>query len=201
MPAFKRGLTLIETIVAIAIFTIGMEGFTLLFIRSWQSNAFILEAGQASMMASRGTQATVDTIRNARQADNGSFAIVSADDNDFIIYSNVDTDSATERVHYYLQSGTLKKGVTNPNAVIPVTYPAGDQSVSVVAGSVANSINPVFTYFDINNDEITTPAPVNAVKMVKVHLEVNINPNHAPDSVNIQSYATIRNLSEYDRAN
>ena len=93
-----------------------------------------------------------------------------------------------------------KIGIINPSSSPPITYTSGE-SVSNVVTSVINSANPVFTYYDINNNELSSPVAAKDVKMVKVHLEVNINPNRAPDNINIQSYATIRNLSEYDRAN
>jgi len=198
----KKGLTIVEMLIAISIFTMGIAGFSLLFSKSWENNKFILQSGEASFAASRGVQTTIDVLRNARQSDNGSFAIVSADDNDLIIYSNIDDDSDTERVHYYLDNGTFKEGWTDPTDDIPPIYPAGDQTVKDLANDVVNDAGePVFEYYDIDNNLLSTPPTVNDVKMVKVYLEININPIKAPNNINIQSYATIRNLSEYDRAN
>lgn len=195
----KKGMTLIETIAAIAIFVIGIEGVTLLFARSWKINSSILQSGQAALTASRGVQKTVDIIRNARQADNGAFVIVSANDNDLVIYGNADGDSATERVHYYLEGGALKEGVTEPTGDVPPAYPAGDQNIASVTSYVVNEAGmPVFSYYDINNNILATPAVVNSVKMVKVYLEINVDPAKYPDDTIIQSYATIRNLGEYD---
>lgn len=195
----KKGMTMIEVMIAIAIFAVSMEGFVLLFSRSLQINAFTLRTGQASLTASRGVQKTVDIIRNARQADNGSFVVVSADDNDLVIYGNADGDSETERIHYYLDGGILKEGVTEPTGDIPPAYPAGDQATSVVTNYVVNGVGtPVFEYYDINNNVLSTPAVVNSVKMAKVYLEINIDPVKSTDKVIIQSYATIRNLGEFD---
>lgn len=194
-----KGLTLVETIVAISIFVIGIEGFTLLFARSWKINASLLQSGQAALTASRGVQKTVDVIRNARQADNGAFVIVAANDNELVIYGNADADSETERIHYYLEGGALKEGITEPTEAVPPTYPAGDQSVVGVTNYAVNGVGePVFQYYDINNNLLPTPAVVNSVKMVKVYLEINVDPNKNPDNTIIQSYATIRNLGEYD---
>ncbi len=195
------GITIIEMIIAIGIFTMGIAGFTLLFIKSWEINSFTLETGQASMAASRGVQAAVDSIRNARQADNGSFPIVSAEANDLVFYGNADDDAAVERIHYYYSQTqkTFYRGVTDPTADIPPQYPAGDQSVFTVATSVVNEVDdPVFSYYDIDNNLLSGPILVAQVKMVKINLKVNIDPNHAPDNIAIQSYATIRNLNEYD---
>lgn len=195
----KKGMTLIETIVAIAIFAIGIEGFALLFAKSLAVNSFTLRSGEAARAASRGVQKTIDIIRNARQADNGAFVIVSANDNDLVIYGNADADSETERIHYYLDSGMLKEGVTDPTNDVPPAYPAGDQQVSAVANYVVNGPgSKVFEYYDINNNILATPAVINQVKMVKVYLEINVDPLESSSNTIVQSYATIRNLGEYD---
>lgn len=195
----KKGITLIETIVAIAIFAIGIEGFALLFAKSLEVNSFTMRTGEASRAASRGVQKTVDIIRNARQADNGDFVIFSANDNDLVIYGNADTDSATERIHYYLDSGMLKEGITDPTDDVPPAYPAGDQQVVSVANYVVNGAGKkVFEYYDIDNNILATPAIVNKVKMVKVYLEINVDQIKDPNNTIVQSYATIRNLGEYD---
>jgi len=197
----KKGMSLIETVIAIAIFTIGIEGFSLLFIKTWEQNSFIIERGTASMMASRGVQKTVDVIRKARQADNGAYPMISADKNNLVIYSDIDKDGVAERVHYYLDNGIFKVGVTEPTGDVPPAYPAGDQSVKDVTAYIVNGAEtPVFYYYDQDNNLLTAPAAVNNVKMVKIYLQVDINPIRAPSSIDIQSIATIRNLSEHDRA-
>lgn len=192
---------------AIAIFSIGIEGFSLLFVRSWKINSFVIESGEASMMASRGVQKTVDVARRARQSDNGIYPIVSANNNDFVFYSDIDKDGATERVHYYRDGNSLVVGTAKPAGAPPV-YPAGDQSVQVIANYIANDVgHPIFSYYDENypadtiNNPMATPASVSDVRMVKIHLMINIDPDNAPDYINIQSFAALRNLNEYDRAN
>lgn len=193
-----------EVMVAIAIMLIAMEGFTLLFLKSWDTNKFILEEGMASAAASRATGKIVSQLRSVRQADNGDYPIESADDFDFKAYLDIDKDGVTERVHYFLDQATdeLKVGVTDPVAGTPVSYPAADDTVSVLANYVVNeSTNPVFYYFNQNypgdtvNNPIATPAAIDQIRLVQVHLFVNIDPVHAPDNINIESFADLRNLN------
>lgn len=193
-----------EVMVAIAIMLIAMEGFTLLFLKSWDTNKFILEEGMASAAASRATGKIVSQLRSVRQADNGDYPIESADDFDFKAYLDIDKDGVTERVHYFLDQATdqLKVGVTDPVAGTPVSYPAADDTVSILANYVVNeSTNPVFYYFNQNypgdtvNNPIATPAAIDQIRLVQVHLFVNINPVHAPDNINIESFADLRNLN------
>ena len=191
-------------IMSIAILGIGMEAMTMLFLRSWDSHKFIIEMGNASMMASRGASNVVKEIRRTRQADNGDYPIESGDNFDLKVYLNVDSDSATERVHYYLSGNTLYRGIRNPVAGTPVTYPNGDETTEVITSSVVNTnAQPIFYYynsgypFDITDNPLTTPVALSEVRMIKIHLMINIDPNHAPDFINIESLAELRNLNNY----
>jgi hypothetical protein len=46
---------------------------------------------------------------------------------------------------------------------------------------------------------MSTPVDVSEIKLVKIFLKINIDPNHAPDSIEMQSFVEIRNLNDYDR--
>jgi len=200
-----KGMTLVELLVSISIMLMAMEGFTLLFLRSWDMNKFVLEMGNASLIASHGTTRIVNEIRKARQADNGDYPIESGDDFDLKVYVDSDRDGKTERIHYYLLNKILYRGVTKPVAGLPITYPVSDDSVTIVSTSVVNTpTNPVFYYYngnfpsDIVNNPLSTPVIISNVRMVKVHLMVNIDPNHDPDSINIEAFAQLRNLIHYE---
>ncbi|MFZ3032037.1 MAG: prepilin-type N-terminal cleavage/methylation domain-containing protein [Candidatus Moraniibacteriota bacterium] len=199
-----KGMTLLEMLIAIAVALIVMEGFTYMFLKTWDTNKFILEEGLASAAASRATNQIVIQLRGVQQSDNGSYAIVSADDFDFTLYADVDDDGVVERVHYFLDqvNDQLKVGVTDPDTtVVPVTYPAGDTTVTVMTNYVVNeATDPVFSYYnddypgDTINNPLTTPASVGNIQLIKIHLFVNINPIHAPDNINIESFVDLRNL-------
>lgn len=191
-------------IVAILIMLLGMSGFTYLFVDSWRSNKFIIEMGNASLLASRSVNNLVADLRKVRQADNGDYPIESGDDFDIKVYIDIDNDGVTERVHYYLQSGSLYRGVREPVGNLPVNYPNGDGTTTLLANSIINSnTQPVFSYYndeypsDTTNNPLATPVNVAEVKMVKVHLMVNIDPLNVPEHINVESFAELRNLNGY----
>lgn len=197
-------MTLVELMVSIAIMLIAMEGFTLLFLKSWDTNKFIVEEGLASAAASHATNRIIRELRHVRQADNGDYPVESGSDFDLKVYLNIDDDTATERVHYFLDLDTdqMKVGITNPTGSAPVSYPAADDSVSVLTNYVVNeNTDPVFYYYNQNypgdtvNNPIASPAAVDQIRLIRVHLFVNINPVHAPDNINIESFADLRNLN------
>lgn len=200
------GMTLMELVVVLFILTLGMAGFSMLLLRGFNANSFILETGVASATASRAVDRTVSELRKIRQGDDGSYPIVSGDSFDFRAFVDIDGDGRTERVHYFLENGTFRRGVTEPTDTQPVTYPSGDQTVETIAASVANeSDEPVFSYYndDYPGDTVNNPLPVPVVigeaRLAKVRLIINIDPNRAPEETTVESLAEFRNLNEYVR--
>lgn len=199
------GFTLMETMVAIFIFGIGMAGFTYFFSWLWRNNQFVIEEGETARLVSRATDKLVSEIRKARQGDDGSYPIRSGDDFDLVFYSDIDSDGITERVHYYYENNQLKEGLAEPSGS-PAAYPSSDGSVSTIASYIVNtSSEPVFYYYDksyagnSSSQPLPTPIDPGDVKLIRVQLYANINPNRAPDNINIESFAELRNLNEYEQ--
>jgi len=198
------GMSMIEVMIAISILVIGMGGFSILFLRSWLTNGFILESGIASSAASRVVRETVAELRKVRQADDGDYPVESGDDFDFTAYIDIDGDGATERIHYYLENRQFKRGITEPTATQPVTYPVGDQTVTVLTSDVANEPDePVFFYYnenypgDTTGNPMPTPVVIADVRIVGVRLFINIDPNRDPEHTVIESSAELRNINAY----
>lgn len=203
---FSKGMTIIEMLVAIAIFAIAMEGFTLLFVRTWSINSYTIEMGQSSMAVSQGVNKMVNYIRGSRQADNGAYPIKSANSNDLVVYSDYDDDSVTERLHFYKNGQNILMGVTDPAATMPKTYSSEDQRLITIASNIVNDGgNPIFSYYNKNypgdtaNNPMATPASIANVRLVKIHLQININLNRAPDNIEMQSFVELRNLNDYNK--
>lgn len=96
------GFTLIEALVTIFVFTLisgAVFGFILRFYKNY---AYVFHQSMAINEARRGIETMMKEIREARQGDDGSFAIELADDKEFIFYSDIDEDEGTERVRYFL---------------------------------------------------------------------------------------------------
>ena len=202
-----KAMTLIEMLVAISVVAIVMEGFTLLLSRTWDTNKFILEEGMASAAVSRVTNKLVIQLRGVQQADNGDYPIKSGGDFDLVFYCDIDDDGVVEKVHYFLDlaADQMKQGVSKPLATNPVTYPVGDSTVTVLANYIVNeNTDPVFYYYNKNypgdtvNNPLATPVAVGAVQMIRIHLLINIDPVHAPNNVNIESFVDLRNLNVYE---
>jgi len=199
-----KGMSLIEVIVAIGIFSMCILGCTILFAKSWETNSYIYETGQDSFIASRSVGLIVNDLRRVKQADNGDYAIKEASDFDLTVFIDIDDDGDTEKVHYFLDqnSNELKIGKTQPSSSNPPTYSSGDDSVEILASHIVNgSDDPVFSYFGNNylSNQVPFDVPVDPeeiinIRLIKVRMLVDIRPYHSPDHVTIESFAKLRNI-------
>jgi len=202
----SKGMSLIEVLVAISIFTIGIMGFTQLFMRSWQINSHTMQMGQTSLAVSQSVNKMVGYLRKTRQGDDGAYAIKAASKNDLVVFADYDKDGTAERLHFYLQSGQLKMGITKPTETIPKTYPSGDQTVVVITDKIVNDTNsPLFYYYNKNypgdsaNNPVPDPVDIFTIRLIKVSLKVNIDPAKNPTPLEMESFVELRNLNDYDR--
>jgi prepilin-type N-terminal cleavage/methylation domain-containing protein len=198
MPAYPKklkGMTLVELLVAIGIMLIVTNGMAVLFYVAWTSQSYQLKLGQASFFASRGLSSVIRDIRQAQQGQDGSYLLQSGSDSDIVFFGNIDSDDEVERIHYYLDSGSLYRGITDPSGTAPYSYPVGDGSVTAVSGNVVNTAaDIVFEYYDGNATLLATPVAPGSVRMVGVRLLVDVDPFSSPIPVTVESITTMRNL-------
>ncbi|HBI34276.1 MAG TPA: hypothetical protein DEA43_02040 [Candidatus Moranbacteria bacterium] len=202
----KSGFTLVETLIAIALFLLGTQATVLVFAKTMKSKAYTLEMGRSSFVVSRSMGDLTQYLRRARQSDAGSYPIISADDNDLVVYSDYDKDGDTERLHIYLTDNKVYMGVRNPSDSFPVTYASGDAETFQLADHIINSTDDaMFSYYDSaytgesDDPPVDTPADVSEIRLVKIFLKINIDPNRAPDNIQQETFVELRNLNDYDR--
>lgn len=199
----QTGLTLVEMLIAIFIFGLMMVGSAFLLSQIYKRYAFSMEQGMSTSETERAMKVMIEEIRRARQADTGAYAIVSADDFDFVYYSDIDKDNVTERVHYYLDGDAIKKGIAEPSGT-PPAYPSEDQSVSIIAEHIQNAAGePLFSYYNSDypadqvSNPLTTPVTqVNQIRLVKIDIFFNLDPYRSPDNIRLESYVEMRNLKD-----
>jgi len=189
-----KGLTLIETIMTIVIFTIAIGLISGLIVMVYRTQSYTLEQSAAIAESRKGTETMVKEIREARPGDDGAYIIEKAEDFQFIFYSDIDKDAATERVRYFIQGTDFKRGVINPSTSWPISYPLGNEEISVLSRYVRNH-PPIFHYFNGDGNEITElPARLKDTKLMKVYLVINVDPNRPPQDFVLESSVQIRNL-------
>lgn len=200
IKSFEKGMSLVEMLVAIFLLTLGMIGFSLLVSRTWRTKGYIMEAAAATSTASRALTEVAHQLRGIRQGDDGSYPIKNVQPYSITVYRDDDDTPDIERVHYFIDDGKLKKGVTKftENA-----YAEADENVEVLLNYVTNQDigEPLFYYYNndypVNTQSHMITPNAHDVRLVRVHLWVNVRPIVAPENVNLETFVEMRNLNEY----
>jgi prepilin-type N-terminal cleavage/methylation domain-containing protein len=199
----QKGLSLVEMLVVTVIFSLILIGALMLIKYIYKNYGFAMEQGLSLNEVQKGLKVLTDDIRGGRQADSGAYTIVSADKFDFVFYADIDKDNITERIHYYLQDNSIKKGVTSP-AGTPASYPSEDQSTVTLVTHIINSDDqPLFYFYDTNyptdqtNNPLAVPvSDINKIRLVKIDMFYNLDPFRAPDNIRLESFVEMRNLKD-----
>lgn len=199
MNNYQKGISFIETIITISVFTMAMIAVSTFIIYLYRAYSFNLEQLSAINEARKGIEVIVKEIREARIADNGSYPLVKADDFEFIFYGDIDRDIAVERVRYFLEGTNFKKGIIEPSGD-PPQYVLTSEKIDLLSQYVRNGTLPVFTYYngDWPSDTLNNPLPTATrlmeTKLMHVYLKINVDPSRPPSDFELESDTQIRNL-------
>lgn len=203
LPQDNRGITLIEIIVGVSISLIIITGAVALFRFGFFSRDVVFEQLKTQNEGRRVVQDFVNELRSASQSSIGSYLIEKAGTTEFIFYSNIDNDNYKERIRYYLEGGSFKKGVTKP-AGLPLRYVTSTESSVIIAHDLINTTStPIFTYYGQGYDglasstALSSPVNVTLVRVVKVQLTMEADPQLSPAPFSVDAVAQIRPLKPY----
>lgn len=194
----KKGLTMIEILVAIGIFLLLITGIVEMLLWGLHGRDVVWEQLSTQNEGRKIVQDFVNEIRRANVSSIGSYPLEIAQNQQIAFYSNIDSDTWRERVRYFLVDKTLRKGITKPTGN-PLTYNPVNEVLTDVVHDVANGTSSLFLYYtqDYHNASGTAmTAPINtaSVRVVGIKLMLEEKPNVAPVPFNIESKAEIRNL-------
>jgi prepilin-type N-terminal cleavage/methylation domain-containing protein len=190
------GMTLVEILVVMAI-----GGIVIAVLTRGLSIGFPIS--KITVLQARSTETArlqlgriAKALRETRESDAGSYPLVEASPQRIIFYSDVDSDTDTERIRYELVGTNLERGVIKPSGD-PIRYREIDEETSVVTSSVQNGVADVFTYYTGDYPADTTPlspTDLTEVKYIQFNLLIDADPIADPGPVNLVSQVQIRNL-------
>jgi prepilin-type N-terminal cleavage/methylation domain-containing protein len=195
----NKGFTLIEIIVTIGIFSVIM-GAVSLFSRDIFYYNNIFSGGLTSYdEAKKILQPVASEIRSASSSSLGGYSIEMADDNNFIFFTDIDGDGLKERVRYFLDNNTFKKGIIIPSGS-PLQYLSINETITDVVNDIINDTIPIFTYYDTSyngsSDPLSTPISISNIRLVKITLIIDADPNRPPAPMTVTTEVNIRNLKD-----
>lgn len=189
----RSGYTLIELVIAIGMVAVIIGAVVGIQLAVRESTDFSLTTLITVDQANGVLQEMARTVRNARSGDNGTFMLEVVNDQELAFYGNVDSDAATERVRYFLEGTMLKRGVIEPTS-FPVEYPADQEKIKVLTETVQNGGNPLFYYYDGNNNLLAQLGRLNETTFIRIVVTANSNPDRPEGNYQLESFAQIRNL-------
>lgn len=193
----EDGFSLVEVLFGVSIFILIIGVLTLFSRNIWVYNSSV-SLGLVNADAGRQVLKTmVSEIRTASDANTGAYAIGAAGNATFTFYSDIDDDGLKEKVRYFRAGTTLQKGATKPTGS-PLTYSSLNEKISTLAYNVINT--SIFEYYDKNYDGTTAPlsSPVNipAIRLIKIIITIEQDPNRPPAPKTFSTEVSIRNLKD-----
>lgn len=182
----SSGFTILEIMIATIMVAI-IGGVATLFAGYFmQSYSFSFDENQNINQAQQAMTVMIRQIRKTRNGDDGSWPIITAEDNNFTFYSDIDGDGRTDRIRYFLNGTMLQKGVIPPTQV-PVTYPSQNEVISTIVNNIDTSTAPLFTYYNGEWPDDTVSNPLSGEQRIvdTRYVDVNIRINTSSGSGSI----------------
>jgi prepilin-type N-terminal cleavage/methylation domain-containing protein len=193
-----NGMTLVEVIITVAIFSIISIAIADSISSFYRYNSYTIAQANQVAHARRGVEYIVRDIREMTYADDGSFPLVDKTDHSISFYSDIDRDDSVELVVYELASTTLRKYIYDASGFPPSYSTSTPDQTYTISEYVQNGLQGqrTFTYYDVNGAEATSTTSVADIRYINVTVIVNIDPLRDPGEFTLRSSAALRNLKE-----
>lgn len=197
---FTTGFTIVELMIVIGITAllsviVGAFSRDVFFIKGYVTESYTSEQESTKII-----RPIITELRSARPSMTGAYAIEQAGTSSLTFFSDVDLDGTTERVRYFLDNGTLKRGVIK-STTTPATYLTSQEKFTNLIQAVRNSSStPIFQYYNSSytgsSSSLTLPISILDVRLVKVNIISDIDVNKAPYQQVITTQVSIRNFKD-----
>jgi len=191
----QKGFSLIETLVLLVVFVVIVTAIVSSLRYVYRGQRFAFEQADATRSARTGIERTVRDLREASDADNGAYPIISMATSSTSFYSDYDNDDKIEQIRYFLDGSDFKRG-TIESAGDPPVYATSTEVITTISTDVRNENigTPLFTYYDKTGALMVDMNDIDQLAFVLVRLVVNLHPERAPDDFELRSSAALRNI-------
>lgn len=192
------GMTLIEVIVVVSIYTVLLLVITSSIASLYQTNSYAMNQADEIDNARRGMTQWNRDVKEMITAEDGTYPVAVIEEHKFGYYSDTDQDDSVEYVEYELDGTTLTKYTYNPTGS-PATYDLGSYDTAETLSLYVQNINqaiPTFTYFDNAGAQLNASSPIIEVRYVMAEIIVNIDPLRSPGEFMLRSSVAPRNLKD-----
>ncbi len=195
----QNGFTLMELVVSVAVIGIITLGIGTLGRNIFYFKGIFQSGISAEDEVRRVLRPMADELRSMSVSSQGGYPIESATATSVVFFSDISSNSNKERIRYYLSGTTLIKGVIVATGN-PLTYPSANEVLTTMATSVTNGATPIFSYYDATytgtENPLTLPVNVSSIRLIKITLLVEKDPNRSPTIATLTTQVMLRNLKD-----
>jgi prepilin-type N-terminal cleavage/methylation domain-containing protein len=193
------GFTLPEILVSVFILSLVVLAATT-FERDVFSVNYALQGSlNAQLDARHVVKVMVTELRKAEPSASGAYPIASASSTSVTFYSDINADGVREKVRYFISGGDLKKGVVTPSGT-PPAYTGTEKVSTIISGFVSSSTLPLFQYYPSTytgtTSPLSSPIDIPSVRLVKIAVIIDQDPNKSPVPLVVTSQVSLRNLKD-----
>ncbi|HRH26565.1 MAG TPA: prepilin-type N-terminal cleavage/methylation domain-containing protein [Parcubacteria group bacterium] len=197
---YKKGFTIIEFIISIAI--LSLLTYT---VSTFQRDVFSLSTNlqsslNAQLEARHLIKTMVSELRKVTPSANGAYPIELASSTGITFYSDINDNGTVEKVRYYLHNKTIRKGVITPTGNPPVYNSGSEVTTTLLNYVLASSTLPIFQYYTSNysgtTSPISMPPNISTIRLVKITVIIDTDPNRSPTPIISTSQVNLRNLKD-----
>jgi len=191
-----KGFTIIELMIGVTIFIIFIVLSSEYIIRGLRLTRFADEQETAVNTTKKILNNMVSEIREAAHSDNGDYMLDVVEPQEFSFYSDIDSDLYKEKIRYFIDGHTLKKGTIEATSS-PLEYPSANEIITTEAEYINNRDEAAFTYYDTDYAEVaSSTADKNAIRLIHIFFKVNVTPEIMPADYLMDMDVQIRNLKD-----
>ncbi len=194
----RPGYTLLELLVSITLMVMIFVIVVGAVVSALRDNKARQSTVTATDHANQIVRSVVSLIRQAADSPTGAYPIIAATNTSLTFYTTISSGTTIEQARLFLNGSTLQLGTIQPSGN-PVTYPAGTEVVTTLLTGVQNGSQPLFQYYDANYTGTQTamnPITLTTVRLVKMTVIFDDNPNTPPAASTIELQAQLRNLKD-----
>lgn len=197
----SEGFTLIEVLVSAALLVILASGFLGLQYILSRNQVSAWRNYQSIENINLALTSLISEIRNANASETGSYALVTADDQSIIFFSDYDRDGIIERVRYTLTGTQLVRGIVKPSGN-PYVYNTATEKVKIISDIIRNGATPVFYYYnsawptDTTNNPLVSTNRISQTRLVKIILIANPKANDSGHNYSLESEVKVRMFNQ-----
>lgn len=196
-----QGFTIVELLVVASILAVVSVGILVFFRDTMRFNTSIQSSLRSQNEARRILRPFANEVRGATRSALGAYPIELASSTTLLFFTDLDEDGHSERVRYFLEGNTFKKGVTKPTGA-PLSYDLDDERIVAIVNNVVATTTPIFQYFNTNyvgastTQALVQPVSPALVRLVRVNITVDEDPNQPPAPFTLTTQISFRNLKD-----